>query len=220
MSIHDQSSFARINDVLLAGAVFAHRPKRLRSGLVAGTRVETARGWKPVEQVRTGESVQTWDGGLRPVARIDRTIYGTDLTEAYPDGVLMVPGGVLSTCDAFYLMPEQHVLLESAVAEEVLGRPAVLVPAAALEGYRGITRVLPVDLLEVVTLYFDEEEVVYANTGALLHCAPRRATAPLPWGGDVSAFFEVLPFDRARALVDLMGADAPWAGQGRFARAA
>lgn len=220
MSIHDQSSFARIDDALLAGAVFAHRPKRLRSGLVAGTRVETARGWKPVEQVLTGESVQTWDGGLRPVTRIERTIYGADLAMAYPDGVLMVPGGALNTCDAFYLMPEQHVLLESSVAEEVLGRPAVLVPAAALEGYRGITRVMPVDLLEVVTLCFDQEEVVYANTGALLHCAPRRATGAAAPGLQVSAFFEVLSFDRARALVDLMGAEAPWPGQGGLARAA
>jgi hypothetical protein len=220
MSIHDQSSFARIDDVLLAGAVFAHRPKRLRSGLVAGTRVETARGWKPVEQVMTGETVQTWDGGLQPVTRIDRTTYGADLALAYPDGLLMVPGGALNTCDAFYLMPEQHVLLESTIAEEVLGRPAVLVPASALEGYRGIMRVMPVDLVEVVTLFFDQEEVVYANTGALLHCAPRNAAGPLPKGGAVSAFFEMLPFHRARALVELMCEESPWAGQGRFAKAA
>lgn len=203
MSIHDQSSFTRIDEALLAGAVFSRRPDRLRSGLVAGTRVETARGWKPVEQVMTGERVQTWDGGLQPVTKVERTLYGADLAEAYPDGLLMVPGGALNTCDAVYLLPEQHILLESVVAEEVLGRPAVLVPAAALEGYRGIMRVMPVDLVEVVTLSFDEEEIVYANTGALLHCAPRRA-GKTPQGRETSAFFEVLTFDQARALVALM----------------
>jgi hypothetical protein len=203
MSIHDQSSFTRIDEALLAGAVFSRRPDRLRSGLVAGTRVETARGWKPVEQVMTGERVQTWDGGLQPVTKVERTLYGADLAEAYPDGLLMVPGGALNTCDAVYLLPEQHILLESVVAEEVLGRPAVLVPAAALEGHRGIMRVMPVDLVEVVTLSFDEEEIVYANTGALLHCVPRKA-GKTPQGGETSAFFEVLTFDQARALVALM----------------
>jgi hypothetical protein len=216
MSLHDHASFARIDETLLAGAVFSRRPQRLGSGLVAGTRVETARGWKPVEQVLTGERVQTWDGGLQPVTKVERTLYGADLAEAYPDGLLMVPGGALSTCDAVYLLPEQHILLESAIAEEVLGRPAVLVPAAALEGHRGILRVMPVDLVEVVTLSFDQEEVVYANTGALLHCPPRRAGAT-PQGPATSAFFEVLGFDRARALVELMEGVMPSAGIARAA---
>jgi hypothetical protein len=216
MSLHDHAAFARIDETLLAGAVFSRRPQRLGAGLVAGTRVETARGWKPVEQVLTGERVQTWDGGLQPVTKVERTLYGADLAEAYPDGLLMVPGGALSTCDAVYLLPEQHILLESAIAEEVLGRPAVLVPAAALEGHRGIMRVMPVDLVEVVTLSFDQEEVVYANTGALLHCPPRRAGAT-PQGPATSAFFEVLGFDRARALVELMEGVMPSAGIARAA---
>lgn len=220
MSIHDQSSFARIDDVILAGAVFSRRPKRLGTGLVAGTQVETARGWKRVEQVLTGDRVQTWDGGLQPVTRIERTIFGADLSDACPEGLLMVPGGALDNCDAFYLMPDQHVLLESAIAQEVLGNPATLVPAAAMEGYRGITRVMPVDLVEVVTLFFDDEEVVYANTGALMHCAPRKAAGAALRGAVRSAFFEVLPFHRARALVELMRDEAPWAADEGFAAAA
>jgi hypothetical protein len=220
MSLHDQSAFAQIDDAILAGAVFSRRPTRLGTGLVAGTRVETARGWTPVERVMTGEKVQTWDGGLQPVTRIERTVFGADLGAAYPEGLLMVPGGALNNCDAFYLMPEQHVLLESAIADEVLGNPSVLVPAAALEGYRGIARVMPVDLVEVVTLFFDAEEVVYANTGALMHCAPRKAAGSALRGAVRSAFFEVLPFDRARALVELMAGDAPWAAADGFAEAA
>jgi hypothetical protein len=216
MSLHDHAAFARIDDVLLAGAVFARRPRRLGAGLVAGTQVETARGWKPVEQVLTGEKVQTWDGGLQPVTKVERTLYGADLAEAYPDGLLMVPGGALNTCDAVYLLPEQHILLESSIAEEVLGRPAVLVPAAALEGHRGIMRVMPVDLVEVVTLSFDQEEVVYANTGALLHCPPRRA-GTAPQGPATSAFFEVLSFARARAFVELMDAAPCFAAVARAA---
>lgn len=215
MSIHDQSSFEKFNDSLLAGAVFSQRPKRIGTGLIAGTRVETAEGWKSVEQIRTGEKVYTFDGGLQPVKRIERTVYGAEVQEVFPEGLLMVPGGALDNCDAFYLLPEQHVLLESAIAEEVLGNATALVPAAALENYRGITRVMPVDLIEVVTLLFDDEEVVYANTGAMMHCAPKKAAGAALRGTMRSAFFNVLPLEQARAMVELMAANNPFDGAAR-----
>ncbi len=219
MSIHDQSSFAKIDEIILAGAVFAQRPKRLGTGLIAGTRIETADGWKPVEFVRTGEKVHTYDGGLQPVKRIERTVFGADVQDVFPEGLLMVPGGALDNCDAIYLLPEQHVLLESAVAEEILGNPAALVPASALEGYRGIMRVMPVDVIEVITLLFDDEEVVYANTGAMMHCAPQKTAGVAMRGGVSSAFFQVLTMERARALVALMAASQPW-DRATFAEAA
>ena len=211
MSIHDQSSFAKYDDILLAGAVFSNRPKRVGAGLIAGTRIETGDGWKPVELVQTGEKVHTYDGGLQPVKRIERTVFGADVSTAFPEGLLMVPGGALDNCDAFYLLPDQHVLLESAIAQDVLGNANALVPAAALENYRGIIRVMPVDLIEVITLFFNDEEVVFANTGSMLHCAPQKAAGAALRGATRSAFFNVLPLDRARALVDLMNEGAPWA---------
>lgn len=210
MSLHDQYSFAKIDEIILAGAVFSQRPKRLGSGLISGTRVETADGWKSVELIRTGETVHTYDGGLQPVKRIERTVFGAEVQEVFPEGLLMVPGGALDNCDAFYLLPEQHVLLESTVAAEILGNPAALVPAAALEGYRGIMRVMPVDVIEVITLLFDDEEVVFANTGAMMQCAPRKAAGAAMRGAVRSAFFQVLTMERARALVALMAAANPW----------
>lgn len=210
MSLHDQTAFDRSDDVSLAGAVFFKRPRRLGAGLIAGTQVETAEGWKTVERVRTGEKVHTYDGGLRPVRRIERTVFGAEVRQVFPDGLLMVPGGALDNCDAFYLLPDQHVLLESVIAAEVLGAPSTLVPAAALEGYRGIMRVMPVDLIEVITLLFDEEEVVFANTGTMMHCPPRASAGAAMRGAVRSAFFPVLQMDRARALVELMADGAPW----------
>jgi len=210
MSIHNPNAFEKFDDILLAGAVFSQQPQRIGTGLIAGTRVETADGWKPVEQIRTGEKVHTYDGGLQPVKRIERTVFGAEVAEVFPDGLLMVPGGALDNCDAFYLLPDQHVLLESAIAEEVLGNATALVPAAALENYRGITRVMPVDLIEVVTLLFDDEEVVYANTGVMMHCAPKKAAGAALRGTMRSAFFKVLPLEQARAMVELMATANPF----------
>lgn len=210
MSIHNQSAFEKFDDVLLGGAVFSQVPQKLGTGLIAGTRVETADGWKPVEMIRTGEKVHTYDGGLQPVTRIERTVFGADNREAFPEGLLMVPGGALDNCDAFYLLPDQHVLLESDVAEDVLGAPAVLVPATALEGYKGIMRVMPVDVIEVVTLLFDDEEVVYANTGVMMHCAPKKAAGAALRGTTRSGFFQVLDAERARAMIELMQAANPF----------
>ena len=67
-------------------------------------------------------------------------------------------------------------MLESDLAEEALGDPFALVPAAALEGVRGVERVCPTDPIEVVSLHFEADQVVFAEHGALLFC---------PSGGDL-----------------------------------
>ena len=79
-------------------------------------------------------------------------------------------------------------------------------PASALEGHCGIRRVMPVDLIEVVTLHFDEEEVVYANSGAMVHCRPVQRKAGEDPGPGPSAFFPVLDEEGARGLIALMRA--------------
>lgn len=164
------------------------------SGLIAGTLVETATGWRRVEMLRVGDHVQTYDGGLRQLRQIDRAYYGV-ADGAYPlQGVLHVPAGALDNCDDVLVMPEQMLLIESQVAADLLGELSVLIPATALEGFRGIKRHAPKGLIEAVTLNFDDEEVVYANSGLLVHCATK-----------VSGFFTELDHGRAVALLSLLG---------------
>lgn len=164
-------------------------------GLVAGTLVETAAGWRQVEMLRVGDHVQTYDGGLRQLRQIDRAYYGA-ADGAYPlQGVLHVPAGALDNCDDLLVMPEQKLLIESQLAADLLGELAVLIPASALEGFRGITRQAPKALIEAVTLGFENEEVVYANSGLLLHCATKD-----------TGFFTELDDGRARALLSLLNA--------------
>ena len=203
MYLENSAAFSSAEKVVL-GAVFASRKTYPTRGIVAGTMVETAAGWKPVECVRMGEEVYTYDGGKKPVYAISHHVFGAELQEAYPEGVFLVPGGALDNCSAFYLLPEQFVLIESVVATEVLGTPANLVAATALEGHRGIQRVMPVDLLEVIVLEFEDEEVVYTNSGTLIHCPNTKD------GSAGSSGFGVRSDDQARALLTFMDTGTPW----------
>lgn len=170
------------------------------SGLLAGNLVETESGWRPVETLARGARVATYDGGFCRVARVERHhVWPAAATE-----VIHVPGGALDNCSDFSLLPGQQVLLTSQVAEAVLDRAGALIPASALVGYRGITRQGLVRPAEVLSLRFAAEELVYVNSGALIHCA-----AEGPEATDArSGFFEVLDEARAQAMLALMAAGA------------
>ncbi|SLN70036.1 Hint domain-containing protein [Roseisalinus antarcticus] len=145
--------------------------------------------------------VLTFDGGMQPVVSVRREILwaGTEscATETWP---LHVPAGALGNRAAMTLLPSQPVLIESDTAEALYGDPFALVPASALEGYKGITRTRPGPRIEVVVLVFEGDEIVFGNMGALFHC---------PAGGDLleAAFadeapgYRVLGQDEADALV-------------------
>lgn len=142
------------------------------SGIVAGTRVDTETGWRPVESLRRGDRLHTHDGGLQPVLRVDRSFLlpGTDAT------LLRLPGGVMGACAALRLLPGQHVLIDTGhpLPEHALA----LVPGAALDGVSGCARIGVDAPLEVVTPVFAEEEVIFANTGVRLVCPGRDSSAP------------------------------------------
>lgn len=174
---------------------------RTRGGLVAGTRLEAADGWRPVERLMRGDAVFTLDGGLRQIIDIKRE----DLT---PARQIIVPGGALNNCAEMALLPGQHVLLDADIAEEAFGSPLVLLPAAALVGYRGVRWQQGRERVEIVTLGFDEDEVVYGNTGALLYCP---STARMGADDTKSDFFTVLGMEQASALVGLMTHGSPFA---------
>lgn len=164
------------------------------AGLIAGTLVETAVGWRRVELLRVGDHVQTYDGGLRQLRQVGRAYFGA-ADGAYPlGGVLHVPSGALDNCDDLLLMPDQMLLIKSQLVADLLGQLSVLIPATALEGFRGISCQAPRGLIEAVTLGFDDEEVVYANSGLLAHCSIKQ-----------SDFFTTLDHGRATALMSLLG---------------
>jgi len=155
------------------GAERGYRAKTgVMSGVVSGTKVATEFGWRDVASLQAGDLVLTFDAGLQPITSVSRTPLwsgeGACPRSFWP---LLVPAGILENDVAMVLLPRQGVMLESDVAEETLGDPFAIVPAAALEGVHGIERVFPQDDMCVVTLHFDCAQVVFAEQGALLFCA-------------------------------------------------
>jgi hypothetical protein len=150
----------------------------LTSGLIAGTMVETQRGWQPVETLRLGDRVHTFDGGACPVLALDR-----NWTKAETHAIRVV-GGVLDTCTDLTLLPGQHILIDTMGDEMIPDAAIVLIPATALTGWRGTQRVTLAKPTEIITPFFAAEEAIFANTGAIVRCASVSAAPNAPLQSD------------------------------------
>jgi len=171
-------------------------------GIVAGTRIATEMGWRPVEGIVAGDIVMTFDHGPRPVVAVKRMQMwlGSNSCPRHLQP-LAVPVGALGNATAMLLLPEQSVLVESDLAESVFGDPFALIPAAALEGYRGIDRITPHQKVEVVVLEFDRDEVIYANGTGMIHCNSVDAGSLNAMIEPTPAMYEALPMEMARSIV-------------------
>ncbi|MGV8988204.1 MAG: Hint domain-containing protein [Cypionkella sp.] len=175
------------------------RPARLQSlpvttGLVAGTLVETAAGWRDVATLRIGDRAQTLDGGLTRILGLDRRV----LKPEPETSLIHVPGGCHDACSDILLLPGQHVLKDTLGDATCHGAPFVLVPAFAMTVDALISRHFPETQVEVITLLFADEEVIFANSGVMLHCpgiVDGAGRAPM------NSFFPRLDSLRARAFL-------------------
>ncbi len=166
------------------------------TGLTAETLVETGMGWRPARTLVAGDRVQTLDGGLQPL----RAVTARSTLGRKPN-LVTVPGGTLYTFSDLTLMADARVLIDAPQAEATRGASLVLVPVAALVGWHGVTRAeddaqMAGDIL--LTLAFDDDEIVFANTGAMIYCAGE-TRSEMPMGG----FYPVLSYVEARDLLGL-----------------
>lgn len=180
-------------------------------GFAAGTVVATHLGWRPVEALTVGDYVMTFDNGMQPITAVTRGAYWMQAGDC-PDHLLPIqlPAGVLGNDRAMTVLPEQSVMVESDAAEDLLGDPFALIPAEALIGFRGIDRMRPWQAFDVVTLHFDQDQVVYADGGALIYCAAVIAgVASVDFMSDraVPLSYRVLDRDLAREQAELMACD-------------
>ena len=196
------------------GSLYGARPVQAE-GLVAGTQVATAMGWRNISAVQAGDKVLTFDDGLQAVLRVERTWIFTDRSIPASAWPLHVPAGALGNRDDMVMLPEQAVMVESDLGEEMFGDPFTLVQAQALEGYKGIVRMAPRGATEVIKLHFAGEQVVFANIGALFHC-PSSETATIAdlLEDTYVPGYEVLSLAQARRFVEAMisedAQDAAW----------
>jgi Hint domain len=172
---------------------FPRKTKAVTTGLIAGTLVEGATGWKPVEDLRIGDAVQSYDGGLCRVLGLDRHWIAPSRGEY----LVHLPGGALDNCSDLTLLPGQHLLIDTLGDETLPEAIVVLFPAAALEGWLGAERE-PLDrAIEVITPRFADDEAIFANSGTLLHCPGIRQDA----GATGSDFFTQLDLGQAQAFL-------------------
>jgi hypothetical protein len=163
----------RMKDGLDSGAGEA----MLIAGITAGTRIATAAGWRKVETLRPGDAVLTLEGGFQPVAALRS--YRLPAQVAPPTvWPLIVPRGALDCREPILLLPDQQVLIESDQAELLFGDALALVPALALEGWRGIRRIQPRARAEALTLSFATPQLIYASRAVLLACPAMPGNRP------------------------------------------
>lgn len=156
---------------LPGGSAWAQGLAGLAAGMVAGTEVATAEGWRTVETLQEDDRVMTVDHGLQPLCAVQRgLLWRGDVPCPLALWPLHVPPGALGNDVPLALLPEQSVLLESEVAEMLYGSPFVLMPARLLAGFMGIARKAPVGPVEVVVPIFDTPQIAYANGAARLFC--------------------------------------------------
>ena len=143
----------------------------LGHGLMAGTRVASNLGWRAIDALAVGDKVLTFDNGMQTITEIRRSHVWLDAPETeealWP---VVVPEGVLGNREELVLLPDQGVMVESDVAQDTNGDPFAILTALSLEGYRGIHRRQPLHRVELTAVYFADEEVIYAEGGALIHC--------------------------------------------------
>ena len=157
------------------GGYSSGRSTGLASGLTDGTLVATALGWRPANAIAIGDLVLTFDRGLQPVKAVTRGVqWDSELDCPMVLWPLNVPAGVLGNKQDMTLLPEQCVMVESDTADMLFADPFSLIVAADLEGFRGIHRIRPSRQIEVIQLHFDDDEVIFAENGALVFCPSLR----------------------------------------------
>lgn len=158
-------------DDMAVSARGRHDLSAIAEGLIAGTLVATEMGWQPVEDLRTGDRVVTFDNGMRPLkAAWISTLWTAESHAPRSAWPLEVPVRALGNRQVIRLLPKQAILFESDEAEALYGDPFTMINASVLDGYKGIARVPPAREMTVVSLEFEGDEVVYVNGTTLVHC--------------------------------------------------
>lgn len=142
-------------------------------GIMAGTKVATSVGWRPVEALKAGDKVLTFENKMQSIDWIERRIVWCGRNAEPGAWPLFVPAKALGNREDMFLMPSQSIVIDCDLAEKVFGSPYVLIPSVALIGHFGVERERPEKPLEIVRFGFATEEVVFANTGAMFHCGQR-----------------------------------------------
>jgi hypothetical protein len=135
----------------------------LARGLYASTPVQTAFGWRFAGDLAPGDLVMTQEAGLSPILTV-----ATEARTALWS--VRLPEGALGNPQALMLPPGQPVLIRSRHAMPFSGDDLALVPATALEGWRGIAPHVPARAEPMLQLRLHRPGLICAGPGLFLGC--------------------------------------------------
>lgn len=181
---------------------------KLSHGLIAGTRVASNLGWRAIDALAVGDKVLTFDHGMQVITEIRRSHVWLDAPESAESlWPVVIPVGALDNREELTLLPDQGVMVESDAAQDIHGDPFALLTAQSLVGLNGIRRRQPMQRLELIAVFFEHDEIIYVEGGALIHCP--RDTSTLDKFLDAGpATYRVLDGAEAEELADMMYIDA------------
>lgn len=185
-------------------------------GLMLGTHVASNLGWRAVDAISVGDQVLTFDNAMQTVIEIRRDMLwldGADVPERmWP---VTIPAGAMGNRCDLSLLPDQGLLVESEAATDAQGDPFAVVPALALNGIRGICRTAPLHQVEVVTLFFAQDQVVYVEGGTLAFC-PHLGCLVCDTVEQVATPYDVLSLHDSVFLVECMAVEDGMDGESEW----
>ena len=181
----------------------------LVSGLYASTPVRTAFGWQPVSDLGSGDLVMTKDDGLRPIVDVQ-----TERRQALWS--VRLPQGAIGNSEMVMLPPGQPVLIQTGYAMPFSGDDLALIPATALEGWRGVAPHVPARGEAILHLRLDRATILFAGPGLMVGCEGMIDNA-----FDIKRLLDgqvrpTLPLAAARHMVAHLVADEAGAGFGAY----
>jgi hypothetical protein len=125
---------------------------------VAGTRIRTPTGDRPVETLSPGDLVCTLDNGDQPLRWIgQRSVPATGALAP-----VSIRAGTFGNHGRLLVSPQHRILVRDALAELLFGETDVLVCAKDLVNDRTVRRI-PGESVTYVHLLFDRHEVVFSE---------------------------------------------------------
>lgn len=142
-----------------------------------GTLIQTATGPRPIEALRPGDMIQTYDNGLQPLMMMAmRRVSGRG--DFAP---VRIGQGAMGNARDLWVSPQHRMLLSDWQVELAFGEKEVFLPATALVGQQGITRQMMPEVLYCHML-FEAHQVVFAEgtPSESLHPGPQALAGMAP----------------------------------------
>lgn len=131
-----------------------------------GTRIQTARGHIPIEDLAVGDRVATDDGRLvaiRWIGRVTAEARDIGVERACP---IKIPRGALGRGMPYrdlWLSPNHRIAMNSPAFELYFPASEVLIPAKHLVGWMGITQDTTITTPTYVHVLFDDHEIILSE---------------------------------------------------------